>query len=278
MATLIRSHDNKNAPIVDESNDTLELIYFNIVKLAPGDVHAFRLDRHESVVVVLEGTVSITVGGQEFPGVGTRPDIWSGNADSVYVPLKAEAKIVAQGAAVCAIAGALTDEELSPFRILPNEVDMVDVGSPESHTRRRIFHILGQKQTGKVARLLVSELYADPGCWSGYPPHKHDTDAGADETNHEELYYYRFDPDTGFGSQAVYSDENEPASLQTRDGDTFLLDKGYHPTSTSPGHRGYIFTILAGRSQRGLVQRFEKKHLHLVDSIPGIQAMREKFR
>ncbi len=59
---------------------------------------------------------------------------------------------------------------------------------------------------------------------------------------------------------------------------TFIVDDGYHPTSTSPGHRGYIFTILVGKSQRSLVQWFEKKHRHLFDVIPGLQAMRDKFK
>ena len=127
-------------------------------------------------------------------------------------------------------------------------------------------------------RLLVSELYADPGCWSGYPPHKHDTDDGSTETDHEELYHYRFNPESGFGGQSVYQDGERPQAFVTRHGDTFLLDGGYHPTVTSPGHEGYIFTILAGRSRRGLVQRFEAKHTHLMNGIPGIQGMRDKFK
>ena len=89
---------------------------------------------------------------------------------------------------------------------------------------------------------------------------------------------YRFDPETGFGTQSVYNEGEEPTNLLPRNGDTFRLDKGYHPTSTSPGHRGYIFTVLVGRHQRGLIQRFEPKHVHLVDAIPGIQAMRDAFR
>ena len=85
-----------------------------------------------------------------------------------------------------AIAGGRWDEPMASFRITPEEVDMVDVGSNETKSRRRIFHILGNKQADSVGRLLVSELYADEGCWSGYPPHKHDTDRPG-ETAHEEL-------------------------------------------------------------------------------------------
>lgn len=278
MSKLIRHHDNSNQPIVDVGDDTLDLTYFNIVTLAPGASHDYRLAAHESAVVVLEGQVDVVVDGTGFDAIGGRKDIWSGPADSVYVPLDAAATITAKTQAVVAIAGGIATEKLAPFRITPDEVEMVDVGSVDTHTHRQIFHILGQRQNGQVSRLLISELYADPGCWSGYPPHKHDTEDGAAETDHEELYYYRFDPETGFGTQSVYNEGEAPTNLLTRDGDTFLLDKGYHPTSTSPGHLGYIFTVLVGRHQRGLIQRFEPKHIHLVDAIPGIQAMRDAFR
>jgi 5-deoxy-glucuronate isomerase len=63
----------------------------------------------------------------------------------------------------------------------------------------------------------------------------------------------------------------------TRHGDTFLVDRGYHPTVTSPGHDGYVFTVLVGRKQRSMVQYFEPQHRHLMEKIPGIQAMRDKF-
>ena len=64
----------------------------------------------------------------------------------------------------------------------------------------------------------------------------------------------------------------------TQHGDTFLLDRGYHPCVTSPGHEEYIFTILVGKTQRSLVQNFHERHRHLVSKIPGIAAMREKFK
>ena len=64
----------------------------------------------------------------------------------------------------------------------------------------------------------------------------------------------------------------------TRHGDTFIVDDGYHPTATSPGHRGYILTILVGKHQRSLIQYFDPQHDHLMSAIPGIGAMRDKFK
>ena len=177
-----------------------------------------------------------------------------------------------------AVAGGVCDKTFPPFRVLPEEVEMVDVGSIETRSHRRIFHLLGQNGNGRANNLLVSELYCDHGCWSGYPPHKHDEDQGAAETAHEEVYHFRFRPETGFGAQFAFQPDGSSQCFMTQNGDTFLLDKGYHPTVTSPGHEEYIFTILVGKTQRGLVQNFKEEHRHLMRGISGIQDMVNKFK
>ncbi|MGO4738391.1 5-deoxy-glucuronate isomerase [Bosea sp. 2KB_26] len=276
MPKHVRDSDNANKAIVTD-DPALPHVYFNLLKLKPGDALEQTLRKHESVYVVLSGTVDIIVDSQRFAGVGRRRDIWSGEADSVYAPVGSAIRIEnGGGPAEIAVAGGLHDTKLKPFRIAPDEVSMVDVGSPETHSRRRIFHILGQNGEGRAGNLLVSELYADPGCWSGYPPHKHDADREG-ETAHDELYHYRYDPGTGFGAQIIYAD-GKAECFMVQDRDTILVDKGYHPTVTSPGHRCYIFTILVGKTSRGLVQHFDDRHAHLMAAIPGIQSMRDKFK
>lgn len=265
-------------PIVDASSATLELIYFDLLTLSAEGQDTRRLPNHESLYVVLSGQVDMEVDGMLFEAVGGRADIWGGNADSVYAPVGAEVRVTARSAAEIAIAGGLCSARHAPFRVRPDEVDAVEVGSRETHSQRRIVHLLGQRQNGRCGNLLVSELYAGEGCWSGYPPHKHDTESGDIETHHEELYHYRFLPETGFGGQLTYDQDGPVKTLMTRHGDTFLLDRGYHPTVTSPGHRGYIFTILVGKHRRGLIQQFDPAHQHLTSVIPGIDAMRDKFK
>ena len=153
-------------------------------------------------VVVFKGRCDITVDNELFSSVGHRKDIWSGNADSVYAGTAGLIKVKAlQVDAEIAVAGCICKKSYGPFRVPPDEVDMVDVGSNETKSRRRIFHILGQNAKGRTGPLLVSELHADEGCWSGYPPHKHDTENPPEETEFEELYHYRFNPDDGFGAQ-----------------------------------------------------------------------------
>ncbi|WP_119254781.1 5-deoxy-glucuronate isomerase [Shinella zoogloeoides] len=276
MSFHIHAHDNENQPIVVPGGP-LSLIYFNLVRLKAGERHVFEREELEAHLVPLHGLVDIHVGGHGFSAVGGRQSIWDGRADSVYAGSRGAITIEALSDCEVAIAGAHCVEEYPPFRVTPEEVEMVAVGSSETHSRRDIYHLLGQNGEGRSGRLLVSELYCEQGCWSGYPPHKHDTDRDG-ETDHEELYHYRFQPETGFGGQFLYHEGEARQVVMTGHRDTVLVAGGYHPTVTSPGHAEYIFTILAGRTKRGLLQHFEERHAHLKDAIPGIGTMQAKFR
>jgi 5-deoxy-glucuronate isomerase len=279
MPGLIRSYANQNQPIITEKDATLSRTYFNLVRLGRGEEYRATVEGFETLYVVMTGNVDIEVSGTSFRDVGRRKDIWSGSADSVYAGAGVAVWVRAnQDGTEVAVAGGACERVFPPFRILPEEVEVVEVGSLATHSHRRIFHLLGQNAQGRAGNLLISELYADPGCWSGYPPHKHDEDQGAAETNHEETYHYRFRPENGFGGQLCFQPDSSSQCFMTRHGDTFLLDRGYHPTITSPGHEEYIFTILVGKSQRGLVQNFKEDYRYLMGQFPGVQDMVNKFK
>ena len=282
MSQLLRARDNRNAPLVEPGRGALSLGYFNLLRLSAGQSHTVDVPSCELLCVVLSGRADIAACAQEFKNIGRRADIWDGPADSVYCGTCPRVTVRAsRDGTEVAVAGAVCGTPFAPFRIPPEDVQPVEVGSHDTHSRRRICHILGQNGAGRAGNLLVSELYGEDGCWSGYPPHKHDTERPPDETDFEEIYHYRYRPENGFGAQFCYDTEGggaEPGVVMTRHGDTFLIDRGYHPTVRAPGHEGYIFTILVGRHQRSLVQFFEPTHTHLMAKIPGIQAMRDKFR
>ena len=283
-AHFLRAAENQNQPLIVPGGDCLQRTYFNLVRLDAGQTFTYRREDCETVSVVLRGEAEITVGNTTFARVGVRASIWDGPADSVYCGTKQSVTLHALADQTeIAIAGAVSEQDFAPFRIPPAAVALVEVGSASTHSRRRIFHLLGQNAAGRAGNLLVSELYADAGCWSGYPPHKHDTERPPEETAFEEAYHYRFRPESGFGAQFLYDAAPgvglaEPRVMMTRHGDTCLVARGYHPTVTSPGHESYIFTILVGHHQRSLIQFFEPAHQHLLAKIPGIQAMRDKFK
>jgi 5-deoxy-glucuronate isomerase len=276
---LIRKSDNANRPVIAGGQGATPNIYFNLVRLNNGERFRLSVPGYETALVVLSGNVDITVDDEVFAGVGRREDIWSGQADSVYTGSGADILIQAnRDGTEVAVAGGSYETKFAPFRVTPEEVDMVEVGSSETHSHRRIFHILGQNAAGRAGNLLISELYCDDGNWSGFPPHKHDTDSGDAESAHEEVYHYRFNPANGFGGQYWFTDDGEGTVHMTRDGDTFAFSNGYHPTVTSPGHEEYIFTILVGLNQRSLVQNFKEEYRPLMKMFPGVQDMVDKFK
>ena len=276
----IPPYDNENNPIVDANNKTVPLNYFNIVKLKKGDSFEYRVPGYETCVVPATGTININVEGIEFQRLGNRvEDVWDGEPEGVYVPVgaKAEMACMSKNAEVF-IAGAKYDKVLVPFDV--REYDLVQYGSDETKTHRKIKHILGQKQHDKVGRLLVSELFTvGAGGWSGFPSHKHDTNRIPKETHHDETYNFRFKPNWGSGLQMLQrSDNGSGDAYHIVDGSTICIDHGYHPCCVLPGYEMYYFTILGGLSQRSLIQYFQPTHAYQVETIPGIKDMIAKFK
>ena len=278
----IAPHDNSNKPIVDTDNELVPLNYFNIIKLKKGEVFNYSLSGYETCIVPATGTISIDIEGKSFNQLGNRGvDVWDGEPEGAYVPVGAKVRIVCQSDKTeTFIAGAKYDKVLEPFDVRKTEIDLVQYGSDETKTHRKIKHILGANQHGKVGRLLVSELYTvGQGGWSGFPSHKHDTDQLPNETRHDETYNFRFRPNYGSGLQMLQREDNEPGdAYHIMDGSTMLIDKGYHPCAVLPGYEMYYFTILGGLSQRSLKQYFQPTHEEQLHTIPGIMDMVAKFK
>ncbi len=278
----IAPYDNHNKPIVDVDDECVPLNYFNIVKLKKGDAFEYAVPGFETCIVPATGTIDVNVEGFKADALGGRGvDVWDGEPEGVYVPTAARAEMVCTSEeAEVFVAGAKFEEVLEAFTVRSDELDKVQYGSDDTKTHRKIKHILGQKQHGKVGRLLVSELYTvGQGGWSGFPSHKHDTDRLPQETRHDETYNFRFRPNYGSGVQMLQREDNKPGdAYHIVDGSTICLDKGYHPCAVLPGYEMYYFTILGGLSQRSLVQYFQPTHEAQLETIPGIKDMIAKFK
>ncbi|RMH48869.1 MAG: 5-deoxy-glucuronate isomerase [Alphaproteobacteria bacterium] len=276
----IPPHDNRNCPIVDVDDPHVPLVYFNIVKLRRDQAFRYRVPGYETCIVPATGTVDVEVEGVRFDALGNRGvDVWDGEPEGAYIPTGAEATMVCTTeTAEVFVAGARYDKVLEPFDV--REHDPVQYGSDDTKTHRKIKHILGQRENGRVGRLLVSELFTvGTGGWSGFPSHKHDTDRPPVETRHDECYNFRFRPSRGSGLQMLQREDNEPGdAYHIMDGSTVLIDRGYHPCVVLPGYEMYYFTILGGQSRRGLIQYFQPTHADQLETIPGIKDMIAKFK
>ena len=278
----IAPHDNRNQPIVGAGHPLVPLCYFNILRLRRGESVTSRVPGYETAVVPATGTVSVAVMGQTFDGIGQRRlNVWDGEPEGVYVPTGAPAQITCQSdEAEVFVAGARFDQVLEPFAVRATDIDLVQYGSDDTKTHRKIKHIFGTRYHDRIGRLLVSELFTvGAGGWSGFPSHKHDTTRLPLETRHDEVYNFRFNPPQGSGLQMLQREDGQPGdAYHVVDGSTIVLDKGYHPCCVLPGYEMYYFTILAGETQRSLVQYFQPSHAHQLETIPGIKDMIAKFK
>ena len=278
----IPPQDNHNKPIIDIDDVRVPLNYFNILKLVEGQTFEYHVPGYETGIVPATGTVDVDVEGEIFAAIGQRGvDVWDGEPEGVYVPSGAKVRLVCKSAqAEVFVAGTRFEAELMPFAVRATDIDKIQYGSDDTKTHRKIKHILGTKYHGRVGRLLVSELFTvGQGGWSGFPPHKHDTDRLPIETRHDETYNFRFRPNHGFGLQLVQREDGKVGeAYHLMDGSTVVLEKGYHPCVAAPGYEMYYFTILGGLSQRSLVQFFQPTHAYQVETIPGIKDMIAKFK
>jgi len=283
---LIPRYDNCNQPIIDIDDPDVPLAYFNIVQLKNGENFNSIVPGYETCLVPAHGVIDVLVetegsSSQAFAGIGGRGSVWDDDPSAVYVPVGAKAHFTCRSeTSEVFVAGARFDETYAPFAVRPSDIDPVQYGSDETKTHRKIKHILGQKPPGKVGRLLVSELFTvGAGGWSGYPPHKHDTERFPEETCHNEIYNFRFRPETGFGLQLLQADGSETGhAFHVKNAATLKIAGGYHPCVVAPGHEMYYFTILAGQNQRSLRQFFQPEYAYQLETIPGIKDMIAKFR
>ena len=236
--------------------DEERLIELRIVRLAPGASESLA-DDGESCAVVVAGAVEVTIGGVSFGTAKREGDVFESFGDAVYVP-PGEALELRAGAddAVVAVAAApLGDGEAGRARIIrPDDQHVRTAGT--GNWSRTIRTILGPEDD--AGRLVVGETINPPGNWSSYPPHKHDRQAPPEEVALEEVYFYRFKPEGGFGVQLLYDDDNEHAQIVRHD-DVVVIPSGYHPVVAAPGYALYYLWVMAGEG-RELVPYFDPRH------------------
>ena len=281
MGKHVLPYNNNNQAIIGIHDETTPLCYFNCVHLKQGESYEHKLDEYESIAVLVAGSCDIQVADMYYKQIGKRARVWDGDPEGVYIPVGQLAKMSCiTDSAEILIAGGQCEQSLKPFAIRADDIDMVQYGSDDTKTHRKIKHILGQKNAHQRGRLLVSELFTvGAGGWSGFPPHKHDTENLPEETRYEEVYQFRFNPEHGFGAQFLYEQEDDLGPVyHVRTGSVIAIDKGYHPSVSAPGYEMYYFTVIVGEQSKSLVQKFDPHHEYQVHTIPGIKDMIAKFK
>jgi 5-deoxy-glucuronate isomerase len=223
---------------------------FRAVRLAAGESEIVQTEARELCLVVLTGTVDVTVDGQTHANLGTRKSVFEEvSPAAVYVPA---GKTVSVRAVAGSVAGAEVALCTAPAGSGSSEVRVIDPASMRRSVRgkgtntRYVCDILPHDDP-TAAHLLVVEVLTPASHSSSYPPHKHDVEQPPIETLLEETYYHRLNPPQGFAFQRVYTDDrslDEACAVENHD--VVMVPRGYHPVVAPHGYDLYYLNVMAG--------------------------------
>lgn len=216
---------------------------FGLYRLKAGETATEPTGPSEVILVIVEGSASISANGTSFGTLGTRMDVFAQTPPaSVYVPNDQSWDILAVTdctVAVCTAPG----HGGHTARVL---------ATPERVTRgkganTRYIYPIAMEDTDVADSLLVTEVFTPSGHWSSYPPHRHDEDDFPRMTYLEETYYHRLNPAQGYGHQRVFTEDGSlDETMSVANHDVVLVPKGHHPCAAPYGYEMYYLNVMAG--------------------------------
>ncbi|GAA2140683.1 5-deoxy-glucuronate isomerase [Actinomadura napierensis] len=228
--------------------------------------HTFGTGDFEMIVLPLAGSCAVECEGERFELEG-RADVFSRVGDFAYVPR--DARVTVRGQGRFALAAARCQARLEP-RYGPAEDVPVELRGAGPASRQ--VNNFGTPEGFPFAeKLIACEVLTPGGCWSSFPPHKHDEE-GPDEAVLEEIYYFEV-AGGGMAYQRVYGTPERPIDVlaEVRGGDVVLIPHGWHgPSMAMPGHDLYYLNVMAGPSpERAWRICDDPAHAWVRDTWPG---------
>jgi 5-deoxy-glucuronate isomerase len=222
-----------------------------IVQLEPGGRRELATGDEELAILPLAGSASVEIDGAQFQLVG-RESVFERVTDWAYAPIDAGVLLSSEGGAELALASARAQHRFEPAYVAAADVPVEIRGAGQA--TRQVTNFLAPGAFDAVDRLICVEVLTPDGNWSSYPPHKHDATPDS-LANNEEIYYFRVGlvgstgtSSEGFGLHRTYTaDGSIDETLVVRDGDAFLVPRGYHgPCVAAPGYPLYYLNVMAG--------------------------------
>jgi len=218
-----------------------------VAELSRGDAVSLDTGVDEAVVLPLTGSFQVTCEGRSVALDG-RSDVFAGPTDFAYAPPGVRLVITSRDGGRVAIPSARA-EARHPFRhVVAADVPIELRGAGSASREVRNFATPGAFDAD---RLIACEVLTPGGCWSSYPPHKHD-EPGPSESQLEEIYYYEIAAGPrgpGLAYQRVYASRAHIIDVlaEVRTGDVVLIPGGWHgPSMAAPGYDLYYLNVMAG--------------------------------
>jgi len=258
MRSFKKTWDMKDgcAEIITKENSSLNMLEVDMLKLKKGESKTYEEKDKEYALIILGGCCSVQGDGMDFKNIGKRKNVFDGPATAVYIPRNKKYTVQADTDVTVAVCKSPAEKDFEPVLVKPEDVVVKDLG--KDGWQRQAHFIVDERINANL--IYVGEAYVKSGMWASYPPHKHDEDNMPTEGILEEIYYFEFDKEAGFGIQKVYSKEGDIDETYTvKTGDFVEIPKGYHPFCCAPGYNAYYLWIMAGKN-RGFFMTTEECH------------------
>jgi 5-deoxy-glucuronate isomerase len=219
----------------------------DVIRLRPGERRAIDTQTRELLILPLSGACIVEVEDYRFELSG-RTDVFAAVSDFVYVPASSRLFVSSREGGEFALPWSLAERREPPTYVAATDIPVEIRGS--GRATRQISELF-TAGTSTAHRLVVVEVLTPPGNWSSYPPHKHDDASSGTEDEMEEIYYFRIQGEHGYGIHRTYTADGDiDETVTVRDGDLFLVPRGYHgPCAAPPEFAMYYLNVLAGPSE-----------------------------
>ena len=212
---------------------------FSVLALSGPSEHIVETADREVAIVLLEGSIKATVGGDSFSL--SRAGVFVAMAHVLYVPPGHTIRLETESPAEVAVGGAPAEGRY-PVRLFGPDEMRSEVRGGGGATRQ-VNHILAHPLPAE--RLILYEVYVPRGGWSGWPPHCHDGYEGSPYL--EETYYFRLQPRDGWALHRNYRvDSDFDETFAVRDRDVVCVTQGFHSSAAAPGSHMFFLNYLAG--------------------------------
>lgn len=215
---------------------------FDRLALRAGERYEEPAGDRETGIVVLLGRQTFSVGGALFENVGGRDSLWRGRPTVLYVPPGQSWKTEAISNSEIILCGAPAAPGRAAGAFIRTSDDIEEVVVGRGNWKRIVRFLLGGKD--ETQHLFLGECINPPGNWSGTPPHRH-MGIAANESLHEEAYYFRCSDPQGWGIERTWwTEEDIDIPKVVGDGTATVIPYGYHQVVAAPGYwLDYVFCM-----------------------------------
>jgi 5-deoxy-glucuronate isomerase len=226
-------------------HNPFKVIDFSLLVMEEGEARSMETEGREYGLDIISGLADIRVNGKEFKSCGGRISVFDGKPTLVYAGCKSTVEIKALSKLEVGLGSALSGTVIEPYIRRPDDCRSGKWGT--YNTSRYYNYMLDGSTPGE--RISFAEVTVSNGNWATYPPHKHE-DGVDGEAFQEELYFYKVQPERGFGFCAQFGGQMpEDYAFPITDNTIHKQPFGYHTVTAAPGYSVCYLAVYAGHDK-----------------------------